>query len=427
MKLAIAGFFAFAAALGAETIALVGGTVHPVSGPEIRGGTVVFVDGKITAVGSAVTVPAGAKVVDVAGKHVYPTLIPAATNLGIVEIQAVRATNDVTEVGDLNPEARADVDMNLDSELIPVTRSAGVLVAGITPTGGIVSGSGAAMKLDGWTREDATLKAPAYVAVAWPDLTIDRSPQARFSVRIQEKRRDEAVAKLKDLFAEARAYGTARAAEGKAGIPRHDADPRLEALQPALAGKAPVFVVADSLRQIRAALAWAKEENLRIVIGGGRDAWRAAAELATAKVPVVLDPVIGLPTRADEPYDASFANAGVLAKAGVPVAISEGDGSFVRNLAHQASVAMAFGLPADKALAAITLEPARILGIADRVGSLEPGRDATLFVSDRDILDFRYNVVAVYVDGRSLDLSDRHKRLYERYRGRPKPAATRLP
>jgi imidazolonepropionase-like amidohydrolase len=302
-----------------------------------------------------------------------------------------------------------------------VTRSAGVLVAGIAPTGGIVSGSGAAMKLDGWTREDASLKAPAYVTVTWPDLAIDRSPQARYSIRIQEKRRDEAVAKLKDVFAEARAYGTARAAEGKAGIPRHDADPRLEALQSALAGKIPVLVVADSLRQIRAAIAWAKEENLKIVIGGGRDAWRAAAELAQAKVPVALDPVIGLPTRADEPYDAPFANAGVLAKAGVAVAISEGDGSFVRNLAHQASVAMAFGMPADKALAAITLEPARILGIADRVGSLEPGRDATLFVSDRDILDFRYNVVAVYVDGRALDLSDRHKRLYERYRNRPKP------
>ena len=392
------------------------------SGPDIAKGTVVFTDGKIVAVGPNVSVPAGAKVVDVSGKHVYPSLIPAATNLGLVEIGAVRATVDVAEIGDINPDARADVAMNLDSEQIPVTRSAGVLVAGITPTGGIVSGSGAAMKLDGWTREDASLRSPAYLAVTWPDLSIDRSPQARFSVRIQEKRRDEAVAKLKDVFAEARAYGKARAAEGKAGIPRHDADPRLEALQPAIEGKLPVLVVADSLRQIRAALAWAKEENLRIVIGGGRDAWRAAAELAQARVPVVLDPVIGLPARADEPYDAPFANAAVLAKAGVAVAISEGDSSFVRNLAHQASVAMAFGLSPEKALQAITLEPARILGIADRVGSLEPGKDATLFISDRDVLDFRYNVIAAYVDGRALDLSDRHKRLYERYRSRPKPA-----
>ena len=421
-RLLAAILFCLPAALSAETIALVGGTIHPVSGPDIPKGTVLITNGKIAAVGANVTVPAGAKIVDVSGKHVYPSLVAAATNIGLVEIGAVRATVDLAEVGDVNPQARADIAMNFDSEQIPVTRSAGVLIAGVTPTGGIVSGSGAAMKLDGWTREDTAIKSPAYVTVTWPDLSIDRSPQARFSVRIQERRRDEAVAKLKDVFAEARAYGTARAAEGKAGIPRHDADPRLEALLPAIEGKIPVYVVADSLLQIRAALAWAKEEKLKIVIGGGRDAWRVALEIAQAGVPVVLDPVIGLPTRADEPYDAPFANAATLAKAGVRVAISEGDSSFARNLAHQASVAMAFGLPREKALEAITLEPARILGIADRLGSIEPGKDATLFVSDRDVLDFRYRVEAAYLDGRALDLSDRHKRLYERYRNRPKPS-----
>lgn len=414
--------FSGTTALFAETIALVGGTIHTISGPEIPKGTVVITGGKISAVGANVAAPAGAKVVDVSGKHVYPSLLPAATNLGLVEIGAVRATVDVAEIGDVNPQARADIAMNFDSELLPVTRSAGVLVAGVTPTGGIVSGSGAAMKLDGWTREDAAIRSPAYVTVSWPDLSIDRSPQARFSVRIQEKRRDEAVAKLKDVFAEARAYGTARGAEGKTGIPRHDADPRLEALLPAIEGKIPVLVIADSLLQIRAALSWAKDEHLKIVIGGGRDAWRAATEIAQAGVPVVLDPVIGLPTRADEPYDAPFAAPGILSKAGVRVAITEGDSSFARNLAHHASVAMAFGLPREKALEAITLEPARILGIADRVGSLEPGKDATLFVSDKDVLDFRYNVLAAYVDGRPLDLSDRHKRLYERYRNRPRAA-----
>ena len=414
-----------AAALGAETIALVGGTVHPVSRPDVPNGTVVITDGKIAAVGANVAVPAGAKVVDVSGKHVYPTLVPAATNLGLVEISAARATVDTTETGDVNPDARADVAMNFDSELLPVTRSAGVLVAGVTPTGGIVSGSGAAMKLDGWTREDAALRAPAYVTVTWPDLAIDRSPQARFSVRIQEKRRDEALAKLKDVFGEARGYGKARAAEGKSGVPRHDFDPRLEALLPVIDGKIPVLVIADRLAQIRAALAWAKEEGLKIVIGGGRDAWRAASELAAAGVPVVLDPVIGLPTRADEPYDAPFAAPGLLAKAGVRIAITEGDSQFARNLAHHAAVAAAYGMPRDRALAAISLEPARILGIADRVGSLEPGKDATLFVSDRDVLDFRHTVVAAWVDGRPLDLSDKHKRLYERYKNRPKPPAGR--
>jgi imidazolonepropionase-like amidohydrolase len=194
---------------------------------------------------------------------------------------------------------------------------------------------------------------------------------------------------------------------------------------PAIEGKIPVLVVAASLSQIRAALAWAKEENLRLVIGGGADAWRAAAELAGARVPVILDPVLGLPARADEPYDAPFANAGVLASAGVRVAINEGDAAFVRNLAQHAATASAYGLSREKALEAITLEPARILGVADRIGSLEPGKDATLFVSDGDILDVRSAVVAAYLDGRPLDLSDRHKRLYERYKNRPKPGSVK--
>ncbi|HVE65626.1 MAG TPA: amidohydrolase family protein, partial [Thermoanaerobaculia bacterium] len=372
---------------------------------------------------ATVQIPAGTKTYDARGKHVYPSLLPAATDLGLVEIGAVRATVDTVETGELNPQARADLAMNFDSELLPVTRSAGVLVSGVTPTGGIVSGTGAVMKLDGWTREDAGIRAPAYVTVTWPNLALDRTPQARFSVRIQEKRRDEAVAKLKDLFAEARAYGKARAAEGKAGIPRHDADPRLEALRPAIEGKIPVLVIANRLAQIRAALAWAKEENLKLIIGGGRDAWRAATELAAAGVPVILDPVIGLPTRADEPYDAPFTSAATLAKAGVRFAINEGDSQFARNLAHHASVAMAHGLSREKALEAITLEPARILGVSNRLGSLEPGKDATLFVSSADVLDFRHVVEAAWLDGRQLDLSDRHKKLYERYRNRPKPGA----
>jgi imidazolonepropionase-like amidohydrolase len=416
-----AGLFLSAALAAGETIALRGGTVHPISGPDIPGGTVLIRDGKIAAVGATVTVPPDARVVDVAGKHVYPSLISAATQLGLIEISAVRATVDTTETGEINPAARADFAMNFDSEHLPVTRSAGVLIAGVTPIGGIVSGQAAVMKLDGWTREDAAIKAPAAITVTWPNMRIDRSPDARVSVRLQEKRRDEAIERLKDVFAEARAYGRAKAAEGKAGIPRHDADPRLEALVPAVEGKIPVLVIANNISQIRAALAWAKEEGLRIVIGGGTDAWRAAAELAAANVPVILEPVLGLPARADEPYDAPFVGAATLSKAGVRVAINEADAQFVRNLAHHAATAVAFGLPRQKALESITLEPARILGVADRVGSLEPGKDATLFVSDGDVLDLRSKVVAAYLDGRALDLSDRHKRLYERYRNRPKP------
>jgi imidazolonepropionase-like amidohydrolase len=418
-----------AAALRGETLVLRGATVHPVSGPDLPKADVVIRDGKIVSVGPASAAPADAKAVDLSGKHVYPSLFPPVTVLGLVEIASVRATSDFAEIGEVNPQARGDLAMNFDSELLPVARSAGILMAGVSPIGGVVSGSAAAMKLDGWTREDATLKTPAAILVAWPNLEIDRSPTARFTVRVQEKRRDEAVQKLKDAFAAARAYAKARSSEGKAGVPRHDTDPKLEALVPAVEGRLPVIVQADRVAQIRAALAWAKEEGLRLAVLGGADAWRIADDLARAKVPVILDTPLDLPLRADEPYDARFAAAGILAKAGVTVAFNDGSSAFaaatVRNLALEAGAAAAFGFPREKAVEAMTRVPATILGVADRVGSIEPGKDATLIVTDGDILDVRSHVVAAYLDGRPLDLTDRQKRLYERYRNRPKPAAAK--
>jgi imidazolonepropionase-like amidohydrolase len=408
----------------AETVVLRGATVHLVSGPDVPNGSVVLQDGKISAVGPSGAVPAGARVVDLSGKHIYPTLLPPVTVLGLVEISSVRGTVDTAELGEVNPEARADFAMNFDSELLPVARSAGILVAGVSPVGGIVSGSAAVMKLEGWTREDATLKAPAAVTVTWPNLEIDRSPTARMSVRLQEKKRDEAVRKLKDAFADARAYAKAKAVEGKAGVPRHDVDAKLEALVPAVEGRLPLLVVANRLAQIRAALDWARDEKLKIVIVGGADAWRLADELARADVPVIFDAVLDLPPRSDDPYDARFAAAGILSKAGVRVAFNDGSSNFsaplVRQLPLQAAAAVAFGFPREKAVGAMTLEPARILGVADRLGSLEPGKDATLIVTDGDILDLRTHVVAAYLDGRPLDLTDKQKRLYERYRNRPK-------
>ncbi|HLN58293.1 MAG TPA: amidohydrolase family protein [Thermoanaerobaculia bacterium] len=417
----LAGAVLAAASASGQTVALVGGTLHLVSGPDVASGTVVLRDGKIAAMGAGIEVPAGAKVVDVKGRHVYPSLFPALTELGLVEISSVRATVDTTELGEINPQARADFAMNFDSELLPVARSAGILIAGVAPVGGIVSGSLAAMKLDGWTREDATLKAPAAIVVRWPDLAIDRSPAARVSVPLQEKRRDEALEKLRNVFAEARAYAKAKAAEGKAGIPRHDDDPRLEALLPALDGSLPVIVLAQRVAQIRAALAWAREENVKLVLAGARDGWRVADEIAKANVPVIVEQPLELPTRQDEPYDANFTSAGALAKAGVRVAFSDGSTAYsARNLPHQAAAAVAFGFPREKAVEAMTLEPARILGVAARVGSLEPGKDATLIVTDGDILDLRTSVLAAYLDGRALDLTDKQKRLYERYKNRPK-------
>ena len=423
LALAALGALAAFSAARAETVALVGGTVHPVSGEDISNGTVVIRDGRIAAVGSEISIPADAKRVDVSGKHVYPALFPPVTVLGLVEIQSVRATVDTVELGEVNPQARGDFAMNFDSELLPVARSAGILVAGVTPIGGIVSGSLAAMSLDGWTWEDASIRAPAAIFVVWPSLTIDRSPQARFSVRVQERRRDDALEKLKEAFASARAYAGARAAEGKSGVPRHDFDPKLEALVPAVTGKIPVIIAAHTVQQIRAAIGWAREEKLSAALFGCEDGWRIAGEIARAGVPAIVQ-ALPLPMRPDEPYDAAYANAGILAKSGVRVAFNDGESTgtapTVRDLPHHVAAAVAFGFPREKALAAVTLEPARILNVADQLGSLEAGHRATLIVTDGDVLDLRSHVVAAYIDGRALDLTDKQKKLWERYRRRPR-------
>jgi len=410
-----------------RAFSIVGATIHTASGGDIPNGTLVVRDGKIVSVSSGIAAPADVPVVDGKGKHVYPSLFPPLTALGLKEISAVRATADQTEIGEVNPDVRASVALNFDSELLPVARSGGVLVAGVTPTGGIISGTVAAMRLDGWTREDATLRDPAAVTVSWPELALDRSPTASVSVKTQEKRRDAALEKLKNAFRDARAYALARGAQGKAGVPRHAVDPKLEALVPAVEGRVPVVVAANELAQIRDAVRWGQDESLKVVIWGGADAWRMADELARAGVPVVVDSPLDLPRRDDEPYDTAFANAGRLAKAGVRVVFNEGgdDGSNVRNLPHLAATAVTFGFPREKAIAAMTLEPARLLGVGDRLGSIEAGKDATLIVTDGDILDLRSRVVAAYLDGRALDLNDKQKRLYERYRMRPTPAAAR--
>ena len=231
-----------------------------------------------------------------------------------------------------------------------MARSGGVLVAGVTPIGGIISGSVAAMKMEGWTREDATLRDPAAITVFWPTLVIDRSPTARRSVKSQEKKRDEAVAKLKNAFRDARAYAKARGAEGQAG--HSEARRRREARGPrsrrSRAGS-PSSSPPTSSRRSATPLKWAKEEKLRLVIWGGADAWRMADELAKADVPVIVDSPLDLPRREDEAYDTQFANAGKLATGPACACSSTREAASatnVRNLPHVVATAVTFGFPA---------------------------------------------------------------------------------
>lgn len=400
----------------AHPIALIGGTIHPVSGPEIAGGTILFDKGVIVAVAKEVPLPANTEKIDITGRHVYPTMIEASSQLGLVEIDAVRATRDMSEAGSINPNARAEVAVNPESERIPVTRANGVLVAHVVPVGGLLSGRSAAMQLDGWTWEDMTLKAPTGIVVNWPRMNVIRAWWMQQSEEEQRKNIEQQLKNLRQAFDDARAYAVAKKAEAQKNVPYHQSDTRWEAMRPVFDRAMPVFVYANEIKQIQAAIEWATQENIRLVIVGGKDAWRLTDLLKRKEIPVIVGPIHDTPLRDWEDYDTAFANARKLYEAGVRFCISGGsDSGNDRNLPYQAATAAAFGLPKEEALKAITLYAAQILGIDDHLGTLGVGKEATLFVSTGDPLEISSSVEQAFIQGRPIDLGSKHKRLYEKY------------
>lgn len=411
---------------GTETVALVGGRIVPVSGPALARGTVVISGGRIVAVGADVAPPAGARVIDVAGQTVYPGLIDASNSIGLVEIGAVPASVDTTETGDVNPQAQAWVALNPHSEAIPVARANGVTTALAAPRGGLVSGQSAVVRLAGTTPDEMTLLTPAALQVVFPSGEPEREwggeePEPKtLEARLEERRKgqDKQLRRLAGLLAEARAHAAARQAASAGQAPAPAPDVVLEALAPAAQGRLPVMVRAEREADIRAAVAFAQEQGLRLIVSGGLEAWRCADLLREKDVPVLLS-VLRLPARESDPYDAAYANAARLQAAGVRFAIVTDSPTDARSLPYHAAMARAFGLTADQALRAITQAPAEILGLGARLGSLEPGKDADVVVASGDIMDIRTQVTRVFVAGREQPLETRHTRLWERFKARP--------
>lgn len=403
------------AAPQAQPVALVGGTVHPISGGPIENGTVIFEGGKLTYVGGQTSPPAGAKVVDVSGKHVFPGMFEANSQLGLTEIQSVPATIDTGEVGELNPNVKAQVAINPDSELLPVTRAGGVLLAVSAPSGGLISGRSAVIQLDGWTYEDMAILPVSGMHMTWPGGGGGRRGGPRRGAGTEEgPKPDERLRELNQFFADARAYREQRANP----VARQAFDLRLESMADLLDRKIPLVVQANRLADIQGAVAFAVEQNLRLVILGGYDAPHCADLLRKHDVPVIVSAVYRLPQRASDPYDHAYTLPQRLHEAGVKFCISCTDRSETwntRNLPFEAGTAVAYGLPAEEALKAITLYPAQIFAVDNRVGSLEVGKDATLFVSSASPLDARSRIEQAFIQGREIDLSNKQTRLYEKY------------
>jgi len=405
------------ARMDVPTLAIINARIVPVASPVIEKGTIVLKAGRIDALGPDLAVPPGAEIIDAAGQEVNPGWIDPTSTIGLVE-PGPRGFQDTAESADFNPELRARVAYHAESDAIPVARSNGVTSVGVTPTGGILGGQIPVMNLDGWTWEEATLSPLAGLTMQFPPMQPPRAFGAREPKRDEtyeelKKARDKKLDAVAALLRRARAY----AALPPAARPT---DWALQALVPIVEGAVPLFVAADREADIKDAVAFAEREHVHLVITGARESPLVASLLKKKDVAIVLGPVQTLPTRDDSHQAATYRTAAALADAGVRFAFTAGDDeTFERTLPYQAAQSIAWGLPREAALRALTLDAATILGVADQIGSLEPGKVANLFIARGDPLEARTEITEVIINGRRVGVDNIHRQFYEKWAKRP--------
>lgn len=392
------------------------GTVHVGNGQVLNNASVEIRDGKITAVGSNLSAPGGATIIDAKGKHVYPGLILSSSNLGLIEVNSVRATVDATEIGEFNSSIRALVAYNTDSKVINTLKSNGIIHANIVPAGGTISGSSSVVQLDAWNWEDAAYATDNGMHMNMPALYSRPNRFAAFLGGPQGPQQDpikrglEQIEEIKVFFREAKAYHAQ---------PQHASkNLKFEAVSGLFSKKQKLYIHCDVVREILAAIDFKNEFGFDIVLMGASESYQVADLLKKNEIPVILSQMHALPTLADDGVDQPYALPAQLQKAGVLFAINDEDGQHRgKNLPFNAGTAVAYGLSKEQALSAITLNAATILGIGDRTGSIERGKDGNVVISEGDILDMRSsNISLVMIQGRIVSLNDKHKQLYERYK-----------
>lgn len=396
-------------------IVIMNGTIHVGNGQVLSNSSIEIKEGKITAIGSNINPDANAIKVDAKGKHVYPGLILSNANLGLIEVSSVRATADATEIGEFNPSVRSLVAYNTDSKVINTLKTNGITHANIVPQGGTISGSSSIVQLDAWNWEDAAYAKDNAIHLNLPSLYNRPNPYAAF-LGIQApqgdpvKRGMEQIEEIKQFFRAAKAYAT----ETK----HSNTNLKFEAVQGLFSKKQKLFIHCDVAREILAAIDFKNEFGFDIVLVGASESVQVADILKKNNIPVILSQMHALPTLADDGVDLPYQTPALLQKAGVLFAINDEDGQHRgKNLPFNAGTAAAYGLSKEEALSSITLNAAKILGIADKTGSLETGKDANVVISEGDILDMRSsNISMVLIGGRIVSLTDKHKQLYERYK-----------
>jgi imidazolonepropionase-like amidohydrolase len=398
-----------------------------VSGADIENGSVVIRDGKIEAVGTSVSAPSGAQVIEGRGLSVYPGMIDAGTNMGLVEIpQGANGTVDTSEVGDFNPNARAIVAVSPYSAHIGVTRVEGITSAVSAPTGGLISGQATLINLLGTSPKEMAVVPNAALVINYPRLGggggggFGGGFGQQFNLADALTQGERQLEQIRKMLRDGEAYGRSQDAFAKDNtLPRPNRDVVLEALVPYVRGQLPVIFRADREAEIRGAIKFAEEMKLKPIILGGDDAWKVASLLKEKNVPVILTGVFQLPGREDDPYDVAYEQPSKLQAAGVRFCISTGDpGMEARNLPLYAGMAAAFGLSKADALKAVTLYPAQIMNVGDKLGSIEVGKMANIVVTDGDLLEIRTKVKYLFIDGRPVPLTSRHTDLNDAFKNR---------
>jgi imidazolonepropionase-like amidohydrolase len=412
--------------------ALVHAKIFTLVGAPIENGTLIIRDGKIAAVGAQVDVPQDAQVIDVVGLQIYPGLFDPITQMGLREIGAVNATVDSTETGNFNPDVVAATAVSPSSEHIPVTRAAGITeVLAVPASGGmdsfgstgVIGGQASAIHLAGWTIDDLELKKSVAMVVNWPEFETNSFDFSTFSRKQKpymeaKQEYEKKVNELADWIERARHYAQAMGHGGPADFAR---DLKLEALAPVVRGQLPLLMIADRAREIRNSIEFCDKQRLKMILAGGSEAYKLKDLLRSRNIPVILRPVLTLPLDEDDAYDRMLTQPAELASAGVKFAFGSFDNSFARRLGQNAANAVAYGLPYDEGLKAVTLYPAQIFDLAGQVGTLETGKIANLIVTNGDPLELTTETRYLFIRGQPTSLDNRHKRLFEKYSARPRP------
>ena len=396
-------------------------TIVPVVGDKIEGGSILIDGGKIKAVGKALQAPADAKVIDASGMFVYPGFIDSYSHFGLVEIGAIASTTDFREMGRENPELRAAWAINPQSVHFGTGRVTGTTTALVAPAGGTFPGISALVKMDGWTFPEMAVKEVATSFINFPMTPRPAGEGVAVQKEAKEDVTSKLVEKIKDYLKEARRYlELKKLAAGDPGVKAPEYNAKYEALGPVLDGTLPVIISVEKAKDIELAIKFVYDEKLKAIFRGCAQGFKVADKIRQSGIPVIIDSLYTGPSEPEDGYDAPYRNVVELAKAGVLISFSSGDSPAQgKDLPYHAAKAVAFGLPHDEAIKALTINPAKILGLADRLGSIEAGKDADLLIASGDPLDMKTEVRQLVINGRAIDMSNWWETLYDKFRKRP--------